>query len=181
MNLEEKLGQLKRAAQKSTRDLALERQLEYLRRLQSPKDLPAQRVPRGIEAYVEGQLEENNWGPVFSTRQALPFGRPYGKLRIGDISTEDFSALDLFLEGASLPGPAELVYLDTETTGLSGGTGTCAFLIGIGAADGAQFAIRQFFLRDYPEEKAMLAAVASAPHSFVRLRQRHPHLQRQNF
>jgi uncharacterized protein len=162
MNLEEKLRQLKQAAQKSTRDLALERQLEYLHRLQSPKDLPAQRAPRGIEAYVEGQLEENAWGPFFTTRQALPFGRPYGKLRIGDISTEDSSALDLFLEGASLPGPAELVYLDTETTGLSGGTGTCAFLIGIGAAEGAQFGIRQFFLRDYPEEKAMLAALAEA-------------------
>src|ERR1051326_1572895 len=134
MNLEEKLRQLKQAAQKSTREIALERQLEYLRRLQAPKELPAQRAPRGIEAYVEGRLEENTWGTFFSARQMLPFGRPYGKLRIGDLSTEDLSSLDLFLEEASLPVPAELVYLDTETTGLSGGTGTCAFLIGIGAA-----------------------------------------------
>jgi uncharacterized protein len=162
MNLEEKLRQLKQAAQKSTREIALERQLEYLRRMQAPKELPAQRAPRGIEAYVEGRLEENTWGTFFSARQMLPFGRPYGRLRIGDLSTEDLSSLDLFLEEASLPVPAELVYLDTETTGLSGGTGTCAFLIGIGAADGAQFAIRQFFLRDYPEEKAMLAALGEA-------------------
>jgi uncharacterized protein YprB with RNaseH-like and TPR domain len=162
MNLEEKLRQLKQAAQKGTREIALERQLEYLRRLQAPKELPAQRAPSGIEAYVEGQLEENGWGTVFSARQTLPFGRPYGRLRIGDLSTENLSSLDLFLEENKLPCTSELVYLDTETTGLSGGTGTCAFLIGIGAADGAQFTIRQFFLRDYPEEKAMLAALAEA-------------------
>jgi len=55
MNLEEKLRQLRKAAEKSTRDLELERQLEYLRRLeQMPKTLPAQRVPKGIEHYVDG-------------------------------------------------------------------------------------------------------------------------------
>jgi hypothetical protein len=54
------------------------------------------------------------------------------------------------------------MFLDTETTGLAGGTGTCAFLIGLGAIEGTKFVVRQFFLRDYPEEKAMLAALAEA-------------------
>ena len=59
-----------------------------------------------------------------------------------------------------MPAPERLVYLDTETTGLAGGTGTCAFLIGIGTLEGTQFVVRQFFLRDYPEEKAILHALA---------------------
>ena len=170
MNLEEKLRQLKHAARKSTRDRELERQLEYLRRReQMPKTLPAQRVPRGIDAYVEGQVSTNDWGDYFWARQALPFGRPYGKLRIGELSTADFKPLELFLESAALPATSELVYLDTETTGLAGGTGTCAFLVGIGAAEGPQFVVRQFFLRDYREEKAMLAALAEtlAPYKAV--------------
>ena len=170
MNLEEKLRQLKHAAQKSTRDRELERQLEYLRRReQTPRTLPSQRVPRGIDAYVEGQVSTNDWGDYFWARQALPFGRPYGKLRIGELSTADFKPLELFLESAALPATSELVYLDTETTGLAGGTGTCAFLVGIGAAEGSQFVVRQFFLRDYPEEKAMLAALAEtlAPYKAV--------------
>ena len=163
MNLEEKLRQLRRAAEKSSRDRELEHQLEYLRRReQVPRTLPAQRVPRGVEAYVEGQVAENERGEFFWARQALPFGRPYGKLTIGDVAMADFSPLDLFLADTNLPGPSELVYLDTETTGLAGGTGTCAFLIGLGAAEGSQFVVRQFFLRDYPEEKAMLAALAEA-------------------
>jgi len=170
MNLEEKLRQLKHAAQKSTRDRELERQLEYLRRReQTARTLPSQRVPRGIDAYVEGQVSTNDWGDYFWARQALPFGRPYGKLRIGELSTADFKPLELFLENAALPAASELVYLDTETTGLAGGTGTCAFLVGIGAAEGSQFVVRQFFLRDYPEEKAMLAALAEtlAPYKAV--------------
>src|SRR5712692_8423557 len=125
MDLEEKLRRLKKAAEKSTRDRELERQLEYLRRReQVPRMLPAQRVPRGIEAYVEGEVARNARGEFFRARQALPFGRPYGKLRIGDVAMADVSPLDLFLGNANLPGPSELVYLDTETTGLAGGTGT---------------------------------------------------------
>jgi uncharacterized protein YprB with RNaseH-like and TPR domain len=162
VNLEEKLQQLKRAAQKSTRDLELERQLEYLRRVQAPKALPSQRVPRSIQDYVDGEVYTNQCGEFFATREVLPFGRPYGKLRIGDVATADFRPLSLFLGDAALPAADEVVYLDTETTGLVGGTGTCAFLIGVGMADSRQFVIRQFFLRDYPEEKAMLAALAEA-------------------
>ena len=170
MNLEEKLRQLRQAAQKSTRDLELERQLEYLRRLeQMPKTLPAQRVPKGIEHYVEGEVAANLWGEFFGVRQTLPFGRPYGKVRIGDVTTADLTPLRLFTEGNTLPNASDVVYLDTETTGLAGGTGTCAFLIGIAAAEGSQFVVRQFFLRDYPEEKATLAALAEAlaPYSCV--------------
>jgi tetratricopeptide (TPR) repeat protein len=61
-----------------------------------------------------------------------------------------------------MPDASRLLFLDTETTGLAGGTGTCAFLIGIGNVEGMKFVVRQFFLRDYPEEKAMLEALAEA-------------------
>jgi uncharacterized protein YprB with RNaseH-like and TPR domain len=161
MNLEEKLRQLKEAAQPTTRDRELARQLEYLRRREPrPSRLPAQRAAKGIQEYVEGQLERNGAGEYFLARQALPFGRPYGRLRIGDVSTADLSPLGLFFEGKALPEPVRLVYLDIETTGLAGGTGTCAFLIGIGAIEASQFVVRQFFLRDYPDEKAALVALA---------------------
>jgi uncharacterized protein len=162
MNLEEKLRQLRKAAEKTSADRALERQLAMLqRRSASPvtRPLPSRRVPCGIEHYVEGRVERNQRGEYFITRESLPFGRPYGKLRVGDVSVTDLHSLDLFLEDGKLPDPAQIVYLDTETTGLAGGTGTCAFLIGIGAIEGSDFVVRQFFLRDYPEEKAILAAL----------------------
>ncbi len=162
MNLDQKLRALKKASEPRDPDRELEQTLEFLRRMEKPPEprkLPAQRVAKGIEEYVEGVLEKNDLGEYFIARQAFPFGRPYGKLRISDISVADLSPLNLLFPQATLPSPERLVYLDTETTGLAGGTGTCAFLIGIGTIEGTQFMVRQFFLRDYPEEKAILHAL----------------------
>ena len=50
-------------------------------------------------------------------------------------------------------------FLDTETTGLSGGTGTYPFLIGVGRFEGQEFRLAQFFMRDPLEEPAQLAAL----------------------
>ena len=50
----------------------------------------------------------------------------------------------------------QALFLDTETTGLAGGTGTVAFLIGLGWFEGGGFVTRQLFARDYAEEKAAL-------------------------
>jgi uncharacterized protein YprB with RNaseH-like and TPR domain len=169
VNLDEKLRQLKRASMPRDPGGDLEQTLQYLRRLEQPPEprkLPAQRAAKGIEEYVEGVLAKNDLGEYFLARQAFPFGRPYGKLRIGDISTADLSPLNLLFPQTALPAPERLVYLDTETTGLAGGTGTCAFLIGIGTLEGTQFVVRQFFLRDYPEEKAILRALAEILDSF---------------
>jgi uncharacterized protein len=167
MNLEEKLRQLKQATQTTARDQDLLRELEYLRRLEpKPKPLPAHRAGKGIEECVEGKVERNLAGQFFLARQALPFGRPYGRLRIGDVCAADLSPLSLFFDGTALPDPSRLVYLDTETTGLAGGTGTCAFLIGIGAVEGSQFVVRQFFLRDYPDERAALAGLGEVLNSY---------------
>jgi hypothetical protein len=53
------------------------------------------------------------------------------------------------------------IFLDTETTGLSGGTGTLAFMIGVGRYRGGSFITEQFFLRGPAEEAALLAALES--------------------
>jgi uncharacterized protein YprB with RNaseH-like and TPR domain len=49
-----------------------------------------------------------------------------------------------------------LAFLDTETTGLVGGAGTLVFLVGVGAVEGGEFVLRQYFLRDPAEEEALL-------------------------
>jgi uncharacterized protein YprB with RNaseH-like and TPR domain len=75
-------------------------------------------------------------------------------------------ALSDFLESAGcrvpdLPAgtaPTEMVFMDTETTGLAGGAGTLAFLIGTGAYDAEGFVLRQYFLPDPSGEAALLEA-----------------------
>ncbi len=58
--------------------------------------------------------------------------------------------------------PPGLLFLDTETTGLSGGAGTLAFLIGLGRFSGDEFVVTQYLMRDYDEEPYVLAPVLKA-------------------
>lgn len=53
------------------------------------------------------------------------------------------------------------LFLDTETTGLSGGAGTLAFLTGVGWVEDGRFIVEQYFLRDYSEEVFMLRRIAA--------------------
>ena len=52
--------------------------------------------------------------------------------------------------------PEDLLFLDTETTGLSGGVGTIAFEVGVGEVLGERMRITQLYLRDYDEEEDLL-------------------------
>src|SRR6201998_454798 len=62
---------------------------------------------------------------------------------------------------AALADPSKWLFLDTETTGLAGGTGTYAFLIGLAWWDAGALPVEQFFMRDFGEEHAILHEVAN--------------------
>jgi hypothetical protein len=72
------------------------------------------------------------------------------------------AALRLLAPGApeEVADPRNWLFLDTETTGIMGGTGTYAFLVGIAWWGGGGFEIEQFFMRDHSEEHSVLAALA---------------------
>jgi uncharacterized protein YprB with RNaseH-like and TPR domain len=54
------------------------------------------------------------------------------------------------------------LFLDTETTGLSGGTGTLSFLVGVGwLEDTGVFKVEQYFCREPGEEGAQLSLLAT--------------------
>jgi uncharacterized protein YprB with RNaseH-like and TPR domain len=62
---------------------------------------------------------------------------------------------------AALEDTSKWLFLDTETTGLSGGTGTYAFLIGIAWWDAGGLQVEQFFMRDFAEEHSLLHELAA--------------------
>lgn len=65
-------------------------------------------------------------------------------------------------EPALALAPEQLLFVDTETTGLGSGAGTLAFLVGLGRVEGNRFVVRQFLMRDYDEEAFMLKEVQMA-------------------
>jgi uncharacterized protein len=54
----------------------------------------------------------------------------------------------------------KLLFIDLETTGLAGGAGTYAFLVGCAWFDGPKFRVRQFLLSSIGAEAALLDGVA---------------------
>lgn len=55
--------------------------------------------------------------------------------------------------------PSQWLFLDTETTGLVGGSGTYAFLVGLAWWDSGGLQVEQLFMRDFGEEHSMLLAL----------------------
>jgi len=68
---------------------------------------------------------------------------------------------------AALSDPEKWLFLDTETTGLAGGTGTYAFLVGLAWWEAGGLQVEQFLMRDFTEEYSLLhelsARVAQRP------------------
>src|SRR5437764_14479924 len=73
----------------------------------------------------------------------------------------DLRAMKLLLPEApdQIADSEQWLFLDTETTGLAGGSGTYAFLVGIAWWEGGGLEIEQFFMREYSEERALLFAL----------------------
>ena len=101
-------------------------------------------------------------GEAFVVERRWEPGARHGREEIGAVAARlDEASGDavLFAGGAARP---PFVFFDLETTGLSGGAGTLAFLVGCAwfEADGA-FTTRQFLLTRYAEERPLLAAAAA--------------------
>ncbi|MGH9717826.1 MAG: ribonuclease H-like domain-containing protein [Candidatus Acidiferrales bacterium] len=74
----------------------------------------------------------------------------------------DLGALRLIAPDAptEVADPQQWLFLDTETTGLAGGSGTYAFLVGIAWWDAGGLEVEQFFMREHSEEHSLLLALA---------------------
>lgn len=79
----------------------------------------------------------------------------YGNCRLGDLIKFDTSTFRMINGELANTDIKDFIFLDTETTGL-GGAGTVAFLVGIGFFQNNMFVLRQYFMRDYDEEPALL-------------------------
>ena len=61
---------------------------------------------------------------------------------------------------SEVTNPGRWLFLDTETTGLAGGTGTYAFLVGVAWWEADGLVVEQFFMRDHGEEPSLLLALS---------------------
>lgn len=127
----------------------------------------------GVGAILGGVPMRTPFGECLVIDRRYEADRLHGTIRIEDCEMKDGDGLRLLdptLRGLELPGQTDrdafipsprTIFIDLETTGLSGGAGTVAFLVGCGFFDLGAFQVRQFLLTSYASERALLSAVAS--------------------
>lgn len=129
-------------------------------------DIPVDRKKTGvpIQDVLGGQYISTRRGEVFVYEQTYSADYRHGN---APLETEIPITLMAAWAGDSrlLEIPLEaFVFLDTETSGVAGGTGTYAFLVGAGRFEqnvsSKPFRLLQFFMRDPGEEPALLEALA---------------------
>src|SRR5262245_15524624 len=116
--------------------------------------------PRSLVETLGGRAVSGD-GACVELDQLYPGDRSYGRRSMDD--WRPASAAPIHLVDPRASGAAEwwrrVVFFDIETTGLSGGAGTIAFLAGCGWFDDEGFRVRQFFLSGPAGERAMLQAL----------------------
>ncbi|MCZ2152826.1 MAG: ribonuclease H-like domain-containing protein [Bryobacterales bacterium] len=118
----------------------------------------AQRI--AIEDCVSGSVVETPVGSHFEAETVYPLGSSHGCFAIQGLVDSPDDLLSELCSPEAVSSCERWVFLDTETTGLSGGSGTFAFLVGLGRISTDGFRVRQFFLREPSDEKSMLYRIA---------------------
>jgi uncharacterized protein YprB with RNaseH-like and TPR domain len=110
-----------------------------------------------VDEWLPGAEAQTPHGCHFETERVWEHHRRHGSLDISCLIEMPPDVLSAISEGViSDSHCSKWAFLDTETTGLAGGSGTYAFLIGVGRITPAGFELRQFFMRDLAEEASLL-------------------------
>ncbi len=110
---------------------------------------------------MSGEVVSTSAGSHFETEKLYERHRRHGSMDISNLIELPEDLLDSLSGGTILRShPTRWAFLDTETTGLAGGAGTYAFLIGVGSIDQDGFRVRQFFMRDFADEPSLLEGLA---------------------
>jgi uncharacterized protein len=132
----------------------------------NPTTPPPASGPGGsrLEEALGGTWLNRSGHRLFVVERRWSAAARHGEARVGDIAgalRNAASALALFAPAPLCAHDGPLLFFDLETTGLSGGAGTYAFLVGCGwfEPDGV-FATRQYVLAEHGAERAMLQEIA---------------------
>lgn len=114
-----------------------------------------------LQEVLPGRRLETPAGSCYHVRWEHPLCFRYGAAPLLEalaVSGRTLAVLgrDESLEEVTL---ARACFIDTETTGLAGGTGTYVFLVGVGWFEGDLFVVDQYFMEDYDREPALIAAL----------------------
>jgi uncharacterized protein YprB with RNaseH-like and TPR domain len=111
-----------------------------------------------LAEYLNGKIISNSVGEYVQLHKTYGTTYRHGNVCLSDLTSVDGKTVCFLSATQNLQrfDVRRTIFLDTETTGLAGGSGTYPFLVGIGYFESDKFVLRQYFMRDYGEEKALL-------------------------
>src|SRR6202790_1745636 len=155
-NLQDQLAELRRKIARIDRKFAEPKSPPPVFSAPEP---PEQYFP---ERWLHGDEIETAHGRHFETERLWERHRRHGSMSICDLEDLPADLLHPISNGeVEHAHPFKWAFLDTETTGLAGGAGTYAFLIGVGRITAEGFRVRQFFMREFGEEASLLHALTA--------------------
>src|SRR5260370_14182985 len=158
MDIQEQLAELRRKISTINRKYANPPRAAPQARLWPTSIRPARYC---VEELMSGEVVATTAGAHFETEKLYQSHRRHGSMDISSLVELPEDLLDSLSGGTILKShPKRWAFLDTETTGLAGGAGTYAFLIGVGSIDEEGFRVRPFFMRDFGEEPSLLARLS---------------------
>jgi uncharacterized protein len=113
-----------------------------------------------IEEVATGFDDSTPFGNTWIVQQDYPLDYQHGCIAICADCQVGFLAEWCRCDGLLNTRLEDYIFLDTETSGLAGGTGTYAFMIGLGFRTETGFRLIQLFMRDPGQEQALLASLA---------------------
>jgi hypothetical protein len=98
------------------------------------------------------------FGAFFCHQKNCPANYRHGSIEISALLTKPSELLGVIAQNQTLAkiDLKKIIFFDTETTGVSGGVGMYAFLVGLGFFSDGGFTVLQFFLDDIQDERALL-------------------------
>ncbi len=116
----------------------------------------------------ECREEATEFGPCYLRELKIPLEHRHGSSNLSGILSCCGPDLSLPSRDKNMSdfNPRKSIFFDIETTGLGGGVGTWAFLIGMGWIEENFFLLRQYFLRRPAEERALLSHFTAAAACF---------------
>ena len=117
--------------------------------------------PARVAEILGGRPVNTRFGPCLVIDRRYESNRRHGDVLIEDCELATTGSLKV-LDPSLLVNERlrRTVFIDLETTGLSGGAGTVAFLVGCGYFDIGAFQVKQFLLTSFTAERALLDAVS---------------------
>lgn len=117
---------------------------------------PATPTVSELDNFLHGQEVDTPFGACYVMEEVWPLGKRHGHWTLQETFHSSYTNLGLLGLNQDTFDLQTALFLDTETTGLAGGTGTYAFLVGLGFFASDHFVVKQLLMRDYNEELALL-------------------------